>query len=84
MIVERGVLHDNNVHSEVNINKTIGSIIPVPGIEVDKTADIKAGQAPQNVTYTFRVYNRTAAARDARQRDVDRQPVPQRRRPGGR
>jgi hypothetical protein len=57
--VERGVLHDNNVHSEVNINKTIGSIIPVPGIEVDKTADIKAGLAPQNVTYTFRVYNRT-------------------------
>ncbi len=60
VIVERGVLHDNNVHSEVNINKTIGSIIPVPGIEVDKTADIKAGLAPQNVTYTFRVYNRTA------------------------
>ena len=43
----------------VNINKTIGSIIPVPGIEVDKTADIKAGLAPQNVTYSFRVYNRT-------------------------
>jgi hypothetical protein len=60
VIVERGVLHDNNVHSEVNINKTIGSIIPTPGIEVDKTADIKAGLAPQNVTYTFRVYNRTA------------------------
>ena len=60
VIVERGVLHDNNVHSEVNINKTIGSIIPVPGIEVDKTADIKAGLAPQTVTYTFRVYNRTA------------------------
>ena len=58
--VERGVLHDNNVHSEVNINKTIGSVIPIPGIEVDKTADIKAGPAPQNVTYTFRVYNRTA------------------------
>jgi hypothetical protein len=59
VIVERGVLHDNNVHSEVNINKTIGSIIPIPGIEVDKTANIKAGQAPQDVTYTFRVYNRT-------------------------
>ena len=60
VIVERGVLHDNNVHSDVNINKTIGSIVPVPGIEIDKTARIKAGLAPQNVTYTFRVYNRTA------------------------
>ena len=59
MSIENGVLHDNDVHSAVNINKTIGTIIPKPGIEVDKTADSKVGPAPQNTTYTFRVYNRT-------------------------
>jgi hypothetical protein len=54
-----GVLHDSPGHHEVNINRTIGSDIPKPAIEVDKTADIKSGLAPQNVTYAFRVYNRT-------------------------
>jgi hypothetical protein len=60
--VQNGVLHDNVIHSDVNISKTIGSIIPVPGIEVDKAADVKAGLAPQKVTYTFLVYNRTVPA----------------------
>lgn len=58
--VENGVLHDNEVHSAVNINRTIGSTNPTPGIEVDKSADIRSGLAPQRVTYTFRVYNRTS------------------------
>ena len=57
--VEAGVLHDSINHHSVDIIRTIGSDIPKPAIEVDKTADIKSGLAPQNVTYTFRVYNRT-------------------------
>jgi hypothetical protein len=61
--IENGALHDGDTHSAVNINKTIGSDIPTPAIEVDKTANIKSGLAPQDVTYTFRVYNRTVPAR---------------------
>ncbi len=54
-----GVLHSSQDHTVVNDNRTIDSYRPTPAIEVDKTADIKSGLAPQNVTYTFRVYNRT-------------------------
>jgi hypothetical protein len=53
-----GLLHDTAVPSPFNADKTIGTTIPKPGIEVDKVADIKNG--PQNVKYTFRVYNRTS------------------------
>ena len=60
--VENGVLHDGPIHSDVNINRTIGSDRPIPDILVDKTADIRSGQAPQTTTYTFRVYNRTTPA----------------------
>jgi hypothetical protein len=56
--VENGVLHRGS-HGVVNINRTIPTDVPVPKIEVDKTADIKSGIAPQNVTYSFKVYNRT-------------------------
>jgi hypothetical protein len=56
---ENGVLHSSDDHTVVNDNRTIDSYRPTPAIEVDKTADIKAGLAPQNVTYSFRVYNRT-------------------------
>jgi hypothetical protein len=54
-----GVLHDGPVDSDESNDRTIGLYLPTPAIEVDKTADIKSGIAPQNVTYSFRVYNRT-------------------------
>jgi hypothetical protein len=54
-----GVLHSSDDHTDLNDNRTIDSFRPTPAIEVDKTADIKSGLAPQNVTYSFRVYNRT-------------------------
>lgn len=57
---ENAVLHDNVIPSRLDDNNTIGLIFPTPGIEVDKTANIKSGLAPQRVTYTFRVYNRTS------------------------
>jgi hypothetical protein len=60
--VQNGVLHSSPDHTVVNIDKTIDSYIPKPAIEVDKAADIRAGLAPQNVTYSFRVYNRTVPA----------------------
>lgn len=56
------VLHDNVIPSDLDDNKTIGLIFPTPGIEVDKAANIKSGLAPQDVTYTFKVYNRTSPA----------------------
>lgn len=61
--VENGVLHDNDIHSVVNINKTIGTVIPKPGIEVDKTVNVKTGLAPADFVYTFRVYNRSVPPR---------------------
>jgi hypothetical protein len=61
--VENGDLHDGATHSKVNINKTIGSDRPIPGIEIDKTATPTSGQAPQTTSYTFRVYNRTTPPR---------------------
>ena len=54
-----GTLHDAPVDHTAEIVKTLGTTVVTPGIEVDKTADIRNGLAPQNVTYTFRVYNRT-------------------------
>jgi hypothetical protein len=56
---QHAVLHSSDDHTDLNDNRTIDSFRPTPAIEVDKTADIKAGLAPQNVTYSFRVYNRT-------------------------
>jgi hypothetical protein len=58
--VVNGELHDGAVHSDVDIDKTIGSDVPTPGIQVDKSANIRNGLAPQRVTYTFLVYNRTS------------------------
>jgi hypothetical protein len=55
-----GVLHDAPVDHAADISKTLGTTVVTPGIEVDKEANIRNGQAPQNVTYTFRVYNRTS------------------------
>ena len=55
-----GFLHDGDPFSDVDINKTIGSTIPKPAIEVDKVGSIQSGQAPATVTYTFTVYNRTS------------------------
>lgn len=61
-----GVLHDGDNHNVVNIDKTIGSDQPVPRIEVDKVANIRAGQAPQTVTYSYSVYNRTVPPKSLR------------------
>ena len=57
--IENGQLHDTPVASLFNADKRIGTLIPSPDIEVDKVANIKSGLAPQRVTYTFSVYNRT-------------------------
>ncbi|WP_157591762.1 hypothetical protein [Solirubrobacter soli] len=57
--VVNGRLHDTPVLSPFNADKSIGTLIPTPGIEVTKEGSIVNGQAPANVTYTFRVYNRT-------------------------
>jgi uncharacterized repeat protein (TIGR01451 family) len=54
-----GVLHDAPVNHDANISKTLGTNIVTPGIEVDKVGSIASGVAPQNVTYTFTVYNRS-------------------------
>jgi hypothetical protein len=54
-----GTLHDAPVDHAANIVKTLGTTVVRPGIEVDKVANIRNGQAPQDVTYTFSVYNRT-------------------------
>jgi hypothetical protein len=54
-----GTLHDAPVDHAANIVKTLGTTVVRPGIEVDKAANIRNGQAPQDVTYTFSVYNRT-------------------------
>lgn len=59
---ENAILHDNVIPSDLDDDNTVGLIFPTPGIEVDKTADIKSGLAPQRVTYTFKVYNRTSPA----------------------
>jgi hypothetical protein len=57
--VVNGSLHDTAVLSPFNADKSIGTVIPKPGIEVTKEGSIVNGQAPASVTYTFRVYNRT-------------------------
>src|SRR6185295_14880682 len=48
---------DGVVHSDVDIDKTIGSDVTQPSIALDKVGSITSGQAPQNVTYTYRVTN---------------------------
>jgi uncharacterized repeat protein (TIGR01451 family) len=54
-----GVLHDAPADHAAEISKTLGTTVIYPGIEVDKVGSITNGQAPQNVTYTFSVYNRS-------------------------
>ena len=56
---ENGVLHSGPRRTPSQDTTDHQLVPPRAAIEVDKTADIKAGLAPQNVTYTFRVYNRT-------------------------
>ena len=57
-----GVLHDAPVdHAGQHRQDDRHDRHRRPAIEVDKTGDITHGLAPQNVTYTFRVYNRTDA-----------------------
>jgi hypothetical protein len=63
ILVENGTLLSGDVHKRVDINKTIGSAMPTPRIEVDKTGTPTSGQAPQTVTYQFKVYNRTTPPR---------------------
>jgi len=54
-----GVLHDSVNDHDAAISKTIGTTIVTPGIEVTKVGSIRNGAAPQDVTYTFTVYNRS-------------------------
>ena len=53
-----GVLHSSNVADQVaRIERTLGTDIARPSISIDKIGSIVAGQAPQNVTYTYLVTN---------------------------
>jgi hypothetical protein len=54
----KGVLHDiPGDTSFAEIIKTLGTQVTQPSISIDKIGSISAGQAPQNVTYTYLVQN---------------------------
>ena len=53
-----GTLHDvPGDTSFAGVNKTLGTQVTQPSIAIDKTGSIAAGQAPQNVIYTYAVTN---------------------------
>jgi uncharacterized repeat protein (TIGR01451 family) len=54
----KGILHDiPGDTSFAEIIKTLGTQVTQPEIKIDKIGSIQAGQAPQNVTYTYLVTN---------------------------
>ena len=54
----KGTLHDTAPdHTFANIVKDIGFQVTNPVLHIDKVGSITAGQAPQNVTYTYVVRN---------------------------
>ncbi len=56
-----GILHDPLL-TPLNINKNISVVLTAPKISIDKIGSIVAGQAPQNVVYTFNVRNDSTTA----------------------
>lgn len=53
-----GVLHDSaNRDGVADISKTLNTEVTQPKLTIDKVGSITAGQAPQNVTYTYSVTN---------------------------
>jgi uncharacterized repeat protein (TIGR01451 family) len=54
----RGTLHDTpGNHTFAQIGKDLGFLVTNPKLSIDKVGSITAGQAPQNVTYTYVVRN---------------------------
>ena len=52
------MLHDIPANrSFAQLQKSLATEVTQPSITIDKTGSIQAGQAPQNVTYTYVVTN---------------------------